>query len=89
MLELVYWHTLGWDSSLTQQLCTLSTSLKSGGFLFGRFGTEIDEDQPQHIVKDFGPTFRRLQELGCARVWQDEWLWGHRVFPKPLLPPPQ
>ncbi len=68
-----------------EELCA---SLKPGGYLFGRFGTEIDEDQPQHIVKDFGPTFRRLQELGYAQVWKDEWLWGHQVFQKALTPPP-
>jgi 2-polyprenyl-3-methyl-5-hydroxy-6-metoxy-1,4-benzoquinol methylase len=64
-------------------------SLKPGGFLFGRFGTEVDEEQPQHIVKDFGPTFQRMQELGFTQVWKDEWLWGHRVFQKPVTPPPQ
>jgi SAM-dependent methyltransferase len=57
-------------------------SLKPGGFLFGRFGVEPDEDQPQHIVRDFGPTFERMQELGFSQVWEDEWLWGHQVFQK-------
>ncbi len=57
-------------------------SLKPGGFLFGRFGVEVHEDQPQHIVKDFGPTFQRMQELGFVQVWQDEWLWGHQAFQK-------
>ncbi len=68
-----------------EEICA---SLKPGGFLFGRFGTEIDEEQPQHIVKDFGSTFRCLQELGCAQVWKDEWLWGHQVFQKLLTPSP-
>ncbi len=58
-------------------------TLKPGGFLFGRFGTEEDEEQPQHIVKDFGPTFKRMQELGFSQVWRDDWLWGHQVFQKP------
>lgn len=57
-------------------------SLKPGGFLFARFGVEPDEEQPQHIVKDFGPTFQRMRELGFVQVWQDEWLWGHQVFQK-------
>lgn len=57
-------------------------SLKPGGFLFGRFNTEGDEDSPQHIVKDFGPTFQSMRELGFVQVWQDEWLWGHQVFQK-------
>ncbi len=60
----------------------LGESLRPGGFLFGRFGTEVDEEQPQHIVKDFEPTFQRLQELGCVQIWEDKWLWGHKVFQK-------
>lgn len=60
-------------------------SLKPGGFLFARFGTEeTEEDQPQHIVHDFEPTFQRMRELGFVQVWQDEWLWGHQAFRKPL-----
>lgn len=57
-------------------------ALKPGGFLFGRFHAEPDEDRPLHIVEDFEPSFRRLRELGFAEVWQDDWLWGHQVFQK-------
>jgi len=60
----------------------LWTTLKPGGFLFGRFGVEEDDNKPQHIVKDFDPTFERMKELGMNEVWQDEWLWGHQVFQK-------
>jgi mycofactocin glycosyltransferase len=57
-------------------------SMRPGGFLFGRFHSELDEDRPHHIVQDFGPTLQRLHSLGCAEVWRDEWLWGHQVFQK-------
>ena len=57
--------------------------LRPGGFLFGRFGAEANEDRPLHVVHDFEPSFRRLRELGFVQVWQDEWLWGHQVFRKP------
>jgi SAM-dependent methyltransferase len=57
-------------------------SLKPGGFLFGRFGDELDEQQPQHIVQDFGPTFRRMEELGFVPFWEDKWLWGHQAYRK-------
>jgi SAM-dependent methyltransferase len=60
----------------------LWTVLKPGGFLFGRFGDEPNEDRPLHVVQDFEPTFRRLRELGFVQVWQDEWLWGHQVYQK-------
>jgi 2-polyprenyl-3-methyl-5-hydroxy-6-metoxy-1,4-benzoquinol methylase len=56
--------------------------LKRGGFLFGRFHAEPDEDRPVHIVQDFEPSLRRLRELGFVEVWQDDWLWGHQVFRK-------
>jgi 2-polyprenyl-3-methyl-5-hydroxy-6-metoxy-1,4-benzoquinol methylase len=62
-----------------EQLCA---ALKPGGFLFARLGAEVDEDRPQHIVQDFGPTFERLQGLGFVEVWRDDWLWGHQVFQK-------
>ena len=55
-------------------------ALKPGGFLFGRFHAEVDEDRPHHIVQDFAPTLDRLQALGFVEVWKDEWLWGHQVF---------
>ena len=61
----------------------LSDALKPGGFFFARLASEIDEDRPQHIVQDFGPTFEHLQKLGFVQVWQDDWLWGHLVFRKP------
>ena len=57
-------------------------TLKPGGVLFARLAAEIDEDRPQHIVRDFEPTFARLRTLGFTQVWQDDWLWGHRVFRK-------
>ncbi|HQN18879.1 MAG TPA: methyltransferase [Syntrophobacteraceae bacterium] len=56
--------------------------LVPGGFLFGRFHSELDADRPHHIVQDFGPTLDRLRELGFVMVWQDEWLWGHQIFQK-------
>ncbi len=60
----------------------LSKVLKPGGFLFGRFSAELNEDRPMHVVQDFEPTFRRLRELGFIEVWQDKWLWGQQVFQK-------
>jgi 2-polyprenyl-3-methyl-5-hydroxy-6-metoxy-1,4-benzoquinol methylase len=60
----------------------LGAALKPGGFLFARLGAEEDEDRPQHIVQDFGPTFERLRGLGFVEVWRDDWLWGHQVFQK-------
>lgn len=57
-------------------------TLKPGGFLFGRFHSEQDEDRPHHIVQDFGPTLERMRTLGLKEVWRDEWLWGHQVFQK-------
>jgi len=57
-------------------------ALKPGGFLYARISAESDEERPQHIVQDFGPTFARMQALGLVQVWQDEWLWGHQVFQK-------
>jgi mycofactocin glycosyltransferase len=60
----------------------LSKALKKGGFLFGRFAAEADEERPHHINLDFGPTLRALEDAGFAKVWQDQWLWGHEVFRK-------
>jgi 2-polyprenyl-3-methyl-5-hydroxy-6-metoxy-1,4-benzoquinol methylase len=65
-----------------EALETLSTALRPGGFLYGRFHAEHDEDRPLHVVHDFGPSLKRLGELGFIQVWQDEWLWGHQVFQK-------
>jgi SAM-dependent methyltransferase len=56
--------------------------LKPGGFLYGRFGAEANDDRPLHVVENFEPCFKRLRELGLVQVWQDEWLWGHQVFQK-------
>jgi len=61
----------------------LYAALKPGGFLFGRFHMEEDDDAAGHIVRDFGPTFARMEELGLHRVWVDDWLWGHDVFQRP------
>lgn len=60
----------------------ISNALKPGGFLFGRFHSEPDEDRPHHIIQDFGPTHSRLETLGFVEVWRDDWLWGHQVFQK-------
>jgi SAM-dependent methyltransferase len=60
----------------------LARTLRPGGFLFGRFHAEEDEDRPLHVVADFGPTFDRLKELGFAEVWRDQWLWGEQAFRK-------
>jgi len=57
-------------------------ALRPGGFLYARIAVEDDEDRPQHIVQDFGPTFKRMEMLGFVKVWQDAWLWGHQVFQK-------
>ena len=65
-----------------QTVDELWRTLKPGGFLFGRFHSEVDEDRPHHIVQDFGPTLNRLEALGFVEVWRDEWLWGHQVFQK-------
>lgn len=61
---------------------TLYRALKPGGFLFGRFHAEHDEDRPQHVTLDFDPTFETLAAHGFVEVWRDEWLWGHQVFRK-------
>ncbi len=57
-------------------------TLTPGGFLYGLFACESDDERPQHIVHDFEPVFRRLRDRGFVRVWEDEWLWGHQVFQK-------
>jgi mycofactocin glycosyltransferase len=66
-----------------QTVETIRCSLQAGGFLFGRFHSEVDADRPHHIVQDFAPTLDRLRALGFVEVWRDEWLWGHQVFQKP------
>ncbi len=65
-----------------QTVDELWRTLKPGGYLFGRFHSEVDEDRPHHIVQDFEPTLKRLETLGFVEVWRDEWLWGHQVFQK-------
>lgn len=57
-------------------------ALKPGGLLFARIHAEEDAERPQHIVRDFGPTFARMHELGLVQTWQDTWLWGHQLFEK-------
>lgn len=66
-----------------QTVDTLARALRPGGILFGRFSADTDDDRPSHIARDFGPTFRRLEELGFRECWRDEWLWGHQAFRKP------
>jgi SAM-dependent methyltransferase len=56
--------------------------LKPGGYVYGRFASEVDPDRPEHIVQDFRPVFNRFAELGFKEVFRDEWLWGHQVFQK-------
>jgi SAM-dependent methyltransferase len=41
--------------------------LRPGGFLFGRFDAEPNEDRPLHVIQDFGPTFRCLREGASSR----------------------
>jgi SAM-dependent methyltransferase len=61
----------------------LGRAMKPGAYLFARLQADANEDRPLHIVKDFGPVFRRLGELGFKEVWRDDWVWGHHVFQKP------
>jgi 2-polyprenyl-3-methyl-5-hydroxy-6-metoxy-1,4-benzoquinol methylase len=74
----VFEHLVDPVKAVEELWCTM----KPGGFLFGRFHSELDEDRPHHIVQDFGPTLQRLHSLGFVEVWRDEWLWGHQVFQK-------
>jgi mycofactocin glycosyltransferase len=60
----------------------IATTLCAGGFLYGRFALAPDDERPQHIVHNFEPVFQRLRALGFTQVWEDDWLWGHRVFQK-------
>lgn len=57
-------------------------ALKPGGLFFARIHAEEDADRPQHIVRDFAPTFAHMRELGFMETWQDTWLWGHQLFEK-------
>ncbi len=58
--------------------------LKPGGYIYGRFAGEENDDRPQHIVHDFQPVFDHFARLGCREVFRDDWLWGHQVFQKSL-----
>ena len=86
--ELMWWHTLSCDLSplsyvVAKHLAaveSLGKALKPRGIIFGRFHTDEDDDRGQHIVRDFGPTFRKLESLGFEQVWEDDWLWGHKAF---------
>jgi mycofactocin glycosyltransferase len=60
----------------------IARTLRTGGFLYGRFALEPDDERPQHLVRDFAPVFQRLRTLGFQQVWEDDWLWGHQVFQK-------
>jgi 2-polyprenyl-3-methyl-5-hydroxy-6-metoxy-1,4-benzoquinol methylase len=60
----------------------LYRALRPGGLLFARIQVEDAGTHPQHIVRDFGPTFARMAELGLVQIWQDTWLWGHQLFEK-------
>ena len=44
----------------------LWVALKPGGFLYARISAESDEDRPQHIVQDFGPTFDTYAGAGLG-----------------------
>jgi SAM-dependent methyltransferase len=57
-------------------------ALRPGGLLFGRFAATAGDPRAEHIVTDFEPVFRRLEQLGMAQVWEDGWVWGHQAFRK-------
>lgn len=57
-------------------------TLRPGGLLFGRFAAMAEDRRAEHIVTDFEPVFRRLEQLGMDEVWKDAWLWGHQAFQK-------
>lgn len=57
-------------------------ALRPSGLLFARIHAEEDASRPQHIVRNFSPTFARMEELGLVQTWQDTWLWGHQLFEK-------
>jgi len=65
-----------------QAVDRLSDTLRPGGLLFGRFNVEPDDERSEHIVRDFAPVFRRMEERGLVQVWEDQWLWGHQAFRK-------
>jgi 2-polyprenyl-3-methyl-5-hydroxy-6-metoxy-1,4-benzoquinol methylase len=57
-------------------------ALRPGGLFFGRIQVEDAGTHPQHIVRDFAPTFARMCELNFVEIWRDTWLWGHQLFEK-------
>jgi 2-polyprenyl-3-methyl-5-hydroxy-6-metoxy-1,4-benzoquinol methylase len=57
-------------------------ALRPGGLFFARIQVEDAGTHPQHIVRDFAPTFTRMRELGLVEIWRDTWLWGHQLFEK-------
>lgn len=61
-------------------------ALNPGGLLFARIHAEADPSHPQHIVKDFGPTFARMEDLSFVEKWRDSALWGHLLFQKCASP---
>jgi hypothetical protein len=65
----------------------LWAALRPGGVLLARIHAEDDAERPHHIVRDFGPTFARMEALGFAETWRDGWLWGHQLFEKPSSQP--
>ena len=61
---------------------TLDRCLAPGGYVYGRFAADEDDDRPQHIVHDFGPVLDRFRQLGYEEAFRDDWLWGHLAFRK-------
>lgn len=59
-------------------------ALRPGGLLFARIQVEDAGTHPQHIVRDFAPTFARMRKLRLVETWRDTWLWGHQLFEKRL-----
>lgn len=57
-------------------------ALRPGGLLFARIQVEDAGTHPQHIVRDFAPTFAKMHEVGLVETWRDTWLWGHQLFEK-------
>jgi 2-polyprenyl-3-methyl-5-hydroxy-6-metoxy-1,4-benzoquinol methylase len=74
----VFEHLVDPVDAMTQ----LWRALRPGGLFFGRIQVEDAGTHPQHIVRDFEPTFARMRELGLVEIWRDTWLWGHQLFRK-------
>jgi len=60
----------------------LHRALRPGGLLFARIQVEDAGEHPQHIVRDFEPTFAHMRKIGLVETWRDTWLWGHQLFEK-------